>query len=38
MAPQIMKTIIGEVLSQEENVKKGASVYLDDIYVNKGIV
>ena len=33
-----MKTIIGVVLSQDENVKDVASTYLDDIYVNKYIV
>ena len=38
MPPQIMKTIIGVVLSQEEKVKEGVSAYLDDIYVNEDIV
>ena len=38
MAPQIMKTIIGAVLSQEEKVKEGVSAYLNSIYVNKDIV
>ena len=38
VAPQIMKAIINPVLSQEEKVKEGISVYLDDIYVNEDIV
>ena len=38
MAPQIMKAIIGAVLSQEEKVKEGTSAYFDDIYVNEDIV
>ena len=36
MALQIMKTITGAVLSQEEKVKE--SVYLNNIYVNEDIV
>ena len=35
--PQIMKTIISAVLSQEEMVKKVTSAYLDDIYINKDV-
>ena len=38
VAPQIMKTIISAVLSQEEAVERATSAYLDDIYVNEGIV
>ena len=34
VAPHIMKAIINAVMSQEEKVKEGTSVYLDDIYVN----
>ena len=38
MALQIMKAIIGTVLSEEEKVKEGAFAYFDDIYGNKDIV
>ena len=38
VAPQIMKTIINEVLSQQETIKEGTSAYLDDIYVNEDVV
>ena len=33
-----MKAIINAVLSQEEKVKDGISVHLDDIYVNEDIM
>ncbi len=36
--PQIMKTIINAVLSQQETIKEGTSAYLDDIYVNEDVV
>ena len=38
VAPQIMKTIINAVLSQQETIKEGTSAYLDDIYVNEDVV
>ena len=38
VAPQVMKTIINAVLSQEEKVKEGTPAYLDDIYVNEDIM
>lgn len=38
MAPQIMKAIISAVLSQEETVKEGMSMYTDDIYANEDIM
>ena len=38
VAQQMMKTIIGAVLSQEEKVKEGVSAYLGNIYGNKDIV
>ena len=37
VAPQIMKTIINAVLSQEEKVNKGTSAYRDNIHVNEDI-
>ena len=38
VAPQIMKTIVNAVLSQQERIKEGTSAYLDDIYVNEDVV
>ena len=38
MAPQIMKTIVNAVLSQQETIKEGTSAYLYDIYVNEDVV
>ena len=38
VAPQIMKTIVNAVLSQQETIKEGTSAYLDDIYVNEDVV
>ena len=38
MAPQIMKTIVNAVLSQQETIKEGTSAYLDDIYVSGDVV
>ena len=38
VASQIMKTIIGAVLSQEEKIKEVGFAYLNNIYVNKDIV
>ena len=35
---QLMKAIINAVVSQEEKVKEGTSVYLGDIYVNEDIM
>ena len=37
VVPQIMKTIVSVVLSQEETVKKAMSVYLNDIYINEDV-
>ena len=37
VAPQIMKTIISAVLSQEEVVEKATSAYFNDIYINKDV-
>ena len=36
-APQIIKTIFGAVLSQDEMVEKVTSAYLEDIYINEDI-
>ena len=38
VAPQIMKTIVNAVLSQQETIKEGTLAYLDDIYVNEDVV
>ena len=38
VAPQIMKTIVNAMLSQQETIKEGTSVYLDDIHVNEDVV
>ena len=35
--PQIMKTIISAVFSQEETVEKATLAYLSDIYINKDV-
>uniref|UniRef100_A0A5S6QGD9 Reverse transcriptase domain-containing protein n=1 Tax=Trichuris muris TaxID=70415 RepID=A0A5S6QGD9_TRIMR len=38
VAPLIMKTVLNSVLSQEPDVKKGTSAYIDDILVNEDAV
>ena len=37
VAPQIMKTIVNAVLSQEKAIKDATSAYIDDVYVNEDI-
>ena len=37
VVPQIMKTIVSAVLTQEETVEKAMSAYLDDIYINEDV-
>lgn len=38
VAPLVMKAILTYVLGQDEDVRRGASAYVDDIYVNEDIV
>ena len=38
VAPLVMKAILTYVLGQDEEVKQGASAYVDDIYINEDIV
>ena len=37
VVPQIMKTIISAVLSQEETVERAMSTYFNDIYINENV-
>ena len=37
VVPQIMKTIVSAVLSQEEAVEKATLAYLNDIYINEDV-
>ena len=37
VTPQIMKTIVSAVLSQEETVEKSTLAYLNDIYINQAV-
>ena len=37
VAPQIMKSIMDAVLSQEDVIKRATSAYIDDVYVNEDI-
>lgn len=38
VAPLVMKAVLNCVLSQDQNVRKGSSAYIDDIFVNEDIV
>ena len=38
VAPLIMKTVLNLVLSQDPDVKRGTSAYIDDVFVNEDIV
>ncbi|KRZ86973.1 hypothetical protein T08_12447 [Trichinella sp. T8] len=38
MASLVMKTVLNCVLSQDPEVRRGTSAYIDDILVNKSVV
>ena len=38
VAPSVMKSVLTEVLTQEETVDRATSSYLDDIFVNEDVV
>ena len=38
VASLIMKTVLNSLLSQDPNVKRGLSAYIDDVYVNEDVV
>ncbi|KAK4326819.1 hypothetical protein Pmani_002676 [Petrolisthes manimaculis] len=38
VAPLIMKTVLNSVLSQDLDVKRGTSAYIDDVLVNEDVV
>lgn len=38
VAPQIIKSTVRAVLSQEEVIKKASSAYLDDVYINEDVI
>ena len=38
VAPLIMQSVINSVMSQDRAIKNGTSTYIDDIYINIGLV